>query len=153
MIACIYQIRDTGSPSVYNTKRGALLEETYSLFRALANGLKQEDARKAFLAGEIIQKGTYRTRESFWATIYHRYLSVCPEWIIPALCEASKHGQNSTEFRSLTYLYHVLRDRLTYDFVTGKIWERWQSRASHIDTSDYHVFINQKAETFPKIKK
>jgi len=47
----------------------------------------------------------------------------------------------------------VLRDSLTYDFVTGKIWERWQSGASHIDTSDYHVFISRKAETFPNIKK
>ena len=142
MIECLSQIRDTGAPAVYNTKRGALLEETYALFEAFANGLKQEDARKAFLAGEIIQKGTYQTRESFWATIYHRYLAVCPEWIIPALCESSKYGQDSNEFRSLTYLYHVLRDSLTYDFITEKIWERWQSGARHINTSEYHDFIS-----------
>lgn len=138
---------------MYNTKRGALLEETYTLFEAFANGLTQEDARKAFLAGEIIQKGTYQTRESFWATIYHRYLAVCPEWISPALCESSKHGKNSTEFRSLAYLYQVLRDRLTYDFITEKIWQRWQSGASHINTSDYHDFLTRKAETFPNIRK
>ena len=153
MLQFLSQIRDTGDPSVYNTKRGALLEETYALFRAFVNGLKQENARKAFLAGEIIQKGTYQTRASFWRTIYHRYIAVYPEWIGPALNDASKHGKDSTEFRSLAYLYQVLRDRLMYDFITEKIWHRWQSGASHIDTSDYQAFISRKAETFPNIQK
>ncbi len=31
------------------------------------------------------------------------------------------NGKDSTEFRSLAYLYQVLRDRLMYDFITENI--------------------------------
>jgi hypothetical protein len=117
--------QENRSPQVYLSK-GALVKETYAVFSAVHAGLPLSDVRQAVLNGEVCQKTSYETRRKIWNALHHCYLSVCSEWIGQALAAATREGRQSPEYLSLVYFYFALRDRLTFDFVTGPVWAQWQ---------------------------
>jgi hypothetical protein len=147
------QIRDSSPASSRNTSKGALVKETYAVFSAVHAGMPLADVRQAILNGEVFQKTSYETRRKIWNALHHRYLLVCAEWIGQALAAATRAGRQSPEYLSLVYLYFALRDRLTFDFVTGPVWEKWTQKVTVLEQRDFLVFLEQQAERFPQIKK
>lgn len=152
-VACLAELRDTGIPSGHNTRRGALLDATFAVCRALDDGLPLAEAGAAFEDGRILGVGTRQTRESYWATIRHRYFAACPQWVAAAMVAASRRGRASREFLSLAYLYHVLRDRLTHDFVCEHVWTLWKSGTTAVSPGEYARFLAEKATEWPDIRK
>lgn len=146
-------LRDLSPFSSRNISKGALIKENYALFCAVRKGLSLFNVRQAILSGEIFQKSSYETRNRIWDTIHYRYLSVCLEWIGNSLAVATEKGMQSPDFLSLAYLYNVLRDRLTFEFVTGPIWKRWQEGLTNIDRGNFISFLAPVAEEFPHVKK
>jgi hypothetical protein len=147
------QIRDTSPASSRNTSKGALVKETYAVFSTVHAGLPLSDVRQAILNAEVFQKTSYETRRKIWNALHHRYLLVCAEWIGQALAAATQEGRQSPEYLSLIYLYFALRDHLTFDFVTGPVWEKWTQKIIVLEQSDFLLFLEQQAERFPQIKK
>lgn len=147
------QIRDSSPASSRNTSKGALVKETYAVFSAVRVGMPLSDVRQAILNGEVFQKTSYETRRKIWNALHHRYLSVCSEWIGQALAVAAREGRQTPEYLSLVYLYFALRDRLTFDFVTGPVWEKWTQKGTVLEQGDFLAFLEQQAEIFPHIKK
>ena len=70
-----------------------------------------------------------------------------------SLADAAQAGIQSPDFHSLAYLYYVLRDRLTYDFVIGPLWDKWRSETTHIAPGDFYFFLASVSETAPEVKK
>ncbi|MBI3303243.1 MAG: DUF1819 family protein, partial [Deltaproteobacteria bacterium] len=130
-----------------------MVKETYAVFSAVHAGMPLSDVRQAILNGEVFQKTSYETRRKIWNALHHRYLSVCSEWIGQALAAATREGRQSPEYLSFVYLYFALRDRLTFDFVTGPVWEKWIQKVTVLEQRDFLAFLEQQAERFPQIKK
>lgn len=146
------QIRDTSPISSRNTSKGALVKETYILFRAVDAGLSVSAVRQSILETGIIQKTSYETRRRIWDAIKHRYLSVHPEWVAQSLADASRLGAESSEYLSLAYLYFVLRDRLVFSIVTELIWGKWRQQTTTISRGDIVQLLEKMAEDHPQIK-
>jgi len=147
------QIRDASPASSRNTSKGALVKETYAVFSAVHAGMPLSDVRQAILNAEVFRKTSYETRRKIWNALHHRYLLVCSEWTGQALAAATREGRQSPEYLSLVYFYFALRDRLTFDFVTGPLWEKWTQKVTVLEQRDFLAFLEQQAERFPQIKK
>jgi|SRR5712692_2271930 len=152
-LRALSQIRDSSPASSRNTSKGALVKETYAVFSAVHAGMPLSDVRQAILNAEVFQKTSYETRRKIWNALHHRYLLVCSEWIGQALAAATREGRQSPEYLSLVYFYFALRDRLTFDFVTGPLWEKWTQKVTVLEQRDFLAFLEQQAERFPQIKK
>jgi hypothetical protein len=146
-------IRDVTPASSRNTSKGALIRETYAVFRAVRAGLPISEIQQAILHAEVLQKTSYETRRKIWNAIHYRYLSACPAWVGYALAAATQHERQSPEYLSLAYLYFALRDRLVFDFVTRPVWDKWTQKITVLEQSDFLLFLEQQAELFPGIKK
>lgn len=149
-LACL---RDVSPLSSRNTSKGALIKETFNVFSAVKNGLPLIEIRQAILYSQLLQKPSFETRRKIWNAISHRYLSVYPEWVARAMANATTEGTQSADFISLAYFYYAIRDSLTFEFVTGPVWKKWQRQSVNIDQNDFLAFLEQKAEKLPHIKK
>ncbi|MBI4605445.1 MAG: DUF1819 family protein [Planctomycetes bacterium] len=145
-------IRDTVFSS-RNTAKGAVVKELYTVFSGIRSGLPIAGARRAIVEGRVLRKTSIATRKSIGDLLHHRYFAVSPEWVAGSLAVASERGSHSPELLSLAYLYFALRDRLTLDFVTEAMWERWKSGATHVDRGDLLRFIDERAHETPQIKR
>ena len=105
---------------------GALVPECGRVFAALANGVPIEEVRRLTLEGGLFTQSARTTRQRFWQTIHYRYLRG-PAWVIEDLCEAVREGERSPSFLSLLLVHYVLGDALTYELVTGFLWNRWRA--------------------------
>lgn len=152
-LAAIQRIRDTGPISSRNTSKGALVQETFTAFKAADGQINAPDLKHLILVENVVHKTSYETRREIWNAIKRRYLSVCPQWIGCALAAATEKGIQSADFLSLAYLYYALRDRATFEFVIGPVWDKWLQGVTSIDTSDFLVFLERQAEESPQIKK
>lgn len=135
------QIRDIQSHASRGTAKGGLVQESFSVFRAILHGLAASEVRPAILQGRLLQKTSIETRRSIWMALRHRYFSIDPV-VAKALVEAAKFGADSVEFRSLLYLYYALRDRVVFDFVTGPLWNRWTSGSTAIGSPAFLEFLD-----------
>lgn len=149
----VRKIRDSSSYSARNSSKGALVKEIFAVFNAVRRGHPLDSLRQAILHGEIFLKTSYETRKSIWKLLHYRYLSICPDWISSSLSSTTEKGMHSADFLSLAYLYYALRDRLTYEFIVGPVWEKWQAGITSIDRNDFLFFLNQISEKQPQIKK
>lgn len=147
------QIRDTGPISSRNTSKGALVQETFRVFNGTKGQFDIPTIKQNILVENILHKTSYETRRKIWNAIEHRYLSVCPQWIGGALAAATVKGIQSADFLSLAYLYFALRDRLTFEFVRGPVWEKWQRGVTSITQGDFFEFLEQLTDESPQIKK
>lgn len=146
-------IRDNSLFSARNSSKGALVKETYAIFQAVANGLPVENVHRTVLEGRLLLHRSYETRRSIWNHIKRRYFAFNNIWIIMSLAEASKEGMSSPNFLSLSYLYYVLRDRLTFKFVTGPLWGLWRKQVTAIERSDFVSFLSRESQENPIIDK
>jgi len=139
-------VRDKSPLSARISSKGALIKEIYTIFQAISNGLSVENLRQTVVEGRLLLHSSYETRRSIWNHINRRYFAFNNEWVIRSLAEASKEGINSPSFLSLAYLYYVMRDKLTFRFVTGPLWERWKERIITIDKGDFLSFLDQESQ-------
>lgn len=146
-------IRDRSPFSSRNTSKGALVEEAHSVFSAINEGLTIKDARIAIRDGKILRKRSYETRQRILDSLTHRYFWPEGEWSVKSLAKATQTGVKSPAFLSLAYLYYVLRDRFTFEFVVGPVWERWRHRSTSVTQADMLQFLEQLAVEEPQVKK
>lgn len=130
-----------------------MIKEVHTTFKAVREGLAPTEVRKAILEGELIAKPTFHTRRMVANCIVHRYLWEGSDWCAESLAQATAHGPNTPQFLSLAYLYYALRDRLTFEFVTGPVWERWRNRSTALTQADLLSFLEKKSEEEPHIRK
>lgn len=130
-----------------------MVEEVYAVFTAIKKGLPLENVRKTLLQGEILRKTSFETRRKILDAITHRYLQPTASWPVQCLAEATSNGVRSPAFLSLAYLYYTLRDRLTFEFVVGPIWEKWRNQSTSVTQADLLTFIEEQATKEPQVKK
>ena len=145
-------IRDTEPPSSRATAKGGLIAEAFRVFNAVASGLPAERVRSEVVDGALLQKTSIQTRRSVWMALRHRYFSSNP-YVLESLAAATRFGRDSVEFRSLAYLYYALRDRAVFEFVTGPVWQKWQSGAVSVTPGDFFAFVEGLAGEHPAVKK
>ena len=129
-----------------------MLPELGRLFLGPEEDLSKEKARRLVMIDNILNKSTFENRRVIWNRLNHRYFKACPEWIVPGLVKAAGAGLSSADFISLSFLYYVLRDRVTYDFIMSTVWNRWSLGLTNINTSDYVEFLNSNLEIAPGLK-
>lgn len=141
--------RDAGPVSARNSSKGALVSEAQDVFRAIANGMAVGDLRQACLTGRLLRHPARETRRRVWDSIHYRYLAWSPpEWVIADLAGAAAGEPGSRIFIGLAYLHYARRDRLTYDFVTERLWANWRENtpsASRDDVLDFITEYEQRA--------
>lgn len=144
--------RDESRFSTRNTSKGALVPEIFAVCQAIRNGLTISEAKPAVLSGRVLMNTSYETKRKIWNALNHRYFSISPEWVVGRLADASCQGTRSSEFLSLAYLYYAIRDRITFEFVIGPVWSKWQDGVTSIGQSDFHPFFEKLALQSPYIK-
>jgi hypothetical protein len=147
------EARDRAPLSSRNTSKGALVREAHAVFSAIKGGLTVGKSREAIRDGKLLQSATYETRQRVMDLLTYRYFWPHCEWSVQSLAKASEAGAKSAEFLSLAYLYFALRDRFTYEFVVGRIWERWRSKSTSLALADFLTFFDERAEQETHLKK
>jgi hypothetical protein len=145
--------RDRSPFSSRNTSKGALVEESHAVFSAINKGLPASEARKAILEGKIFRKTSYETRRKVANAISHRYFWRDSEWSVQCLAKATEAGARSPGFLSLAYLYYALRDRLTFEFVVGPVWEKWRNQSTSVSQAEVLLFLGAQADKEAQMKK
>lgn len=145
-------IRDTRKYSSRNASKGAMLPELYRLANELAKSYSRDRAKQLVLTDNILNKNTFDNRSAIWDRLSFRYFNPSCEWIANSLIQAASFGAGSNEFLSLAYLYYSVRDRITFDFVTSLIWDKWQSGSTNISVGDFLGFLGTIEEVSPELK-
>lgn len=143
--------RDSGPYSARNSSKGALIDEAGRIFAALSNGDSIETVRDQVLHGALLLQRSRDNRERIWSSIQTRYLIPSAPWLTSRLAEASAEGAHSQEFVSLLYLLYALRDRLTFDFVTGELWQKGHQARPAISRNHVLDLLKQASERQPQI--
>lgn len=143
-------IRDEGPFSNRYLSHGALLAESAELLAAMSLGLTPEGARKRAAAGTLFAQHSLANRQNLFAALHHRLFARQWEWVTPALLEAWGLGPESAELRGVLYLQYVLRDRLTYDFVTGPAFDAQQTARS-LAIADGLAFLERTERENPPV--
>jgi hypothetical protein len=147
----VKRMRDTGHYSARNSSKGALVAEAGQVFAALQSGLALPEVRERALTGGVLSQRSRNTRRRIWALLHYRYLATRNDWLTAALQEACGIGPQSPEFISMLYLHYALRDRLTYDFVTGVLWQKWCEDLPFISRNDVLDVLDRASEEQPHI--
>lgn len=142
--------RDLGPYSGRNSSKGALIPEVEKVVAALNGGVPLHDIRQRALDGDVFTQRARSTRQRIWWAIHHLYLTQ-PGWGFDDMGSAYSRGPQSREFLSLLYLHYALQDRLTFDFVTQVLYERWQTQQLAVVPEDLRSFMDQAVETQPQI--
>jgi len=148
------RLRDVGEFSSRNTSKGALAKDAFTLFSTMREkGLNVDELRNIVLRGQMFPRTSYENRQRIWDCLHYRYLAPGITWIPAGLGAASEAGVNSPEFLSLAYLYFALRDRLTFEFVTRMIWERWRGSSLAVSAIQLLEFLDHESDRHPAVKK
>jgi hypothetical protein len=139
--------RDIGPVSARNSSKGTLLPEAHAVFRALGSGHSIAELRVACLTGKLIRQGARESRRRIWQSLDWRYFAWSPpRWVLTDLAESAKLDVTDRRFTGLAYLHYARRDRLTFNFVTEKLWPFWKSGISEIRRSDVIDFLADTGE-------
>jgi len=142
--------RDAGPISARNSSKGALLQEAHAVFRELSAGKDLADIRFACLTGKLLRQSAMQTRRMIWQSLDWRYFAWNPpKWVLADLAEAGKADSSDRTFTGLAYLHYARRDRLTFDFVTEKLWPLWTSGARDIRRADVTDFLGELTDGQP----
>ena len=139
--------RDAGAISARNSSKGTLLPEAHAVFRALASGKTPAEVRTACLTGRLLRQSTRETRRRIWQSLNWRYFTWSPpRWVLADLAESAKADATDRRFVGLAYLHYARRDRLTFDFVTERLWALWKEGARDVHRSDVMDFLTEAAK-------
>ncbi len=146
--------RDAGAVSTRNTSKGALLAEAHAVFRALASGKGLNEVRTACLAGRLLRQPARETRHRIWDALHWRYFAWGPpRWVLADLADAARGDGTDRRFVGLAYLHYVRRDRLTFDFVTDRLWTKWKSKTLEVRRDDVLDFLAEYEARDAAVKK
>lgn len=145
--------RDNGPYSARNSSKGALIDEASRVFMALANGDSIETVRDQVLHGTLLPQRSRHNRERIWTSIQTRYLVPSAPWLMSQLAKTTAGGAHNHEFVSLLYLLYALRDRLTFDFVTGVLWPKGHDLRPLVSRNHVLDFLKQAADRQPQIER
>ncbi len=146
--------RDLGPISARNTSKGAILKEAQAVFQALGRGSTLAQVREACLLGTILRHRARTTREHIWDSLNWRYFTWNPpRWILSDLEHAALDGPPNWKFVSLAYVHYARRDRLTFEFVSGKLWDLARMGISRVTREDVLDFLAANEEQEPQIRK
>jgi hypothetical protein len=144
--------RDLGAVSTRNSSKGALVSEARSVFRAFNGDTPLEKFREECLRGAILRQRARETRHRIWEALHWRFFAWNPpRWILEELAEAAAED-SGFRFVGLVYVHYTRRDRLTFDFVTGKLWEMWQNKAVEVRRNDVLDFLAASEVHHPQIR-
>ena len=149
--AALRAIRDLSALSSRGTAKGALLSESFAVFRALSEGFPTGEVRSGVLDGKLLQRTSIATRRSIWMALRHRYFSV-NSYVTRSLAAATRFGAESIEYKSLAYLYYAVRDRAVFELVTGPIWDKWRTGSSSLEPSDFFSFVETLSAEHDSVK-
>jgi hypothetical protein len=152
-LTSIKGIRDEGTYSSRNSSKGALIPETFTIFKEIRSEIDVIKLRRQVLVENCLHKRSFETRRKIWNAIYHRYLSIVPNWVGRSLSISTSRGIASPEFVSLAYLHFSLRDRLIFDFITGPVWTNWKSQTTYVGRGDVLRFFEEGSKANPQVKK
>jgi hypothetical protein len=141
--------RDRSAGSARNSSKGALVAETFAVFHALGDGLDIAELRSAALETRLFRQAARETRRRIRDAIHWRYFAWNPPtWVIKDLCTSALTDSRDSRFLGLVYLHYARRDRITYDFVTHHLFQRWRDGHLLIRRDDVLDFIsNNHAES------
>ena len=139
-------LRDLGPYSSRYTSKGSLLAEAGIVINGLFKGMTIEEARERSLDGSLLNQRTHASRLKIWKDLHYRLFTHRIDWMIEGLKEARAKGSQSPEFVSMVYINYALRDHLTYDIVTGLIWNRWQQNQLEINREDILSLLDEVGE-------
>lgn len=145
--------RDLGAVSTRNSSKGALVAESQAVFRAFSPHTPLEEFRDQCLRGTILRQRARETRHRIWEALHWRFLAWNPpQWVLAELVDAARTDSSSPRFVGLLYVHYARRDRLTFDFVTGKLCEMWQSKAVEVRRNDVLDFLAAYEDDHPQVK-
>ena len=144
-------LRDLGPYSSRYTSKGSLLTEAGIVINDLFKGKTIEEARERSLDGSLLNQRTHASRLKIWKDLHYRLFTHRIDWMIEGLKEARAKGSQSPEFVSMVYINYALRDHLTYDIVTGLIWNRWQQNQLEINREDILSLLDEVGEVQPQV--
>lgn len=134
--------RDAQAVSTRNTSKGALIKEAHAVFRALASGMPLNEVRSACLTSRLLRQPARETRHRIWEALHWRYFAWDPpRWVLADLADAAQNDATDRRFIGLAYIHYARRDRLTFDFVTDRLWTRWKSSALEVRRDDVLDFL------------
>ena len=144
------RIRPRGKYSSTNLIRGSMIHEMFIIFSEYLENNDPKTLRERVMNDNIIHKNSFHQRQNVWWIFNQRYLS-CPDWLVQDIANSTKHGESSTEFVTLAYLYYTFCERLAYDFVIEFIWPRWQNKSTPVEKNDVYQFLVDKSKEIPAI--
>lgn len=140
--------RDVGPYSTRNSSKGSLIAETHAVFRALAKGKSVAQVRTACLSGRMLRQSARETRHRIWEAIHWRFFAWGPPaWVIDDLAHAAHGDATSPGFVGLVFLHYARRDRLTFDFVSERLWPLLPRSAPEVRRSDVLDFLADSSDT------
>jgi hypothetical protein len=140
--------RDPGGYSTRNSSKGSLIAEAQLVFRTIASAKSVAELRSACLDGTLLRHAARETRERIWDALHWRFFAwEPPRWVLKDLAAAAINEVTSVRFVGLLYLHFARRDRLTYDFVTEKIWTLWKDGVRVVRRSDVADFLVERGNT------
>lgn len=146
--------RDAGPLSARNSSKGALLAEAHAVFRLLGAGATVAEAQAACLSGRVLHQRAWQTRRRIWHALNQRYFAWNPpQWVLADLADAARGATTDARFVGLAYLHYARRDRLTFEFVTEKLFARWSARNLRIRRDDVLDFLADCAEREPAVRR
>ncbi|WP_447972350.1 BrxA family protein [Nitrospira sp. Kam-Ns4a] len=144
--------RDLGTVSTRNSSKGALVAEARSVFRAFNGDTPLEKFREQCLRGAILRQRARETRHRIWEALHWRFFAWNPpRWVLEELAEAAAEDSTS-RFVGLVYVHYARRDRLTFEFVTGKLWEMWHNKTMEVRRNDVLDFLAAYQDQHPQVR-
>jgi hypothetical protein len=133
---------DLGALSTRNSSKGSLVAEAHAVFRALGSGMALDEVRSACLTGRLLRQSARETRHRIWDALHWRYFAWNPpRWLLADLTEAANGDATDRRFVGLAYIHYARRDRLTFDFVTDRLWTCWKTKAFEVSRDDVLDFL------------
>jgi hypothetical protein len=101
-----------------------------------------DEVRNACLTGRLLRQPARETRHRIWEALHWRYFAWNPpRWVLADLAEAAKGDATGRHFVGLAYIHYARRDRLTFDFVTHRLWAAWKGKALDMRRDDVLDFL------------
>lgn len=146
--------RDLGPFSTRSTSKGSLLTETHTVFRALASGMTIPEVRAALVEGRLLRQAARETRHRIWEALHWRYFAWAPPgWVLADLKEAARREATDRSFIGFVYLHYARRDRLTFEFVSERLWELWKSKTLAVRRDDVLDFLEAHAPSSDSVRR
>ncbi len=146
--------RDAGPFSARNASKGALLAEAHAVFRLLASGASLAEVKAACLSGRILRQRARETRRQIWNALHHRHFAWQPPgWVMSDLLRAARGRAADELFVGLVYIHYARRDRLTFEFVTDRLFPLLEAKITPVTRDEVLDFLAEREDREPQVRR